>query len=58
MKVIIDEPFEGSEIWTDYQQKNLRSALAIAALTTESGQTEQNLYETIVEIPQYENTWL
>jgi hypothetical protein len=27
-------------------------------LTSQSGDTEQKLYENIVEIPQYENNWL
>jgi hypothetical protein len=36
----------------------LRSALAFAALTTKNGAMEKELYETIIEIPQYESMWL
>lgn len=36
------------------QQKNLESAFAFAALTTRPLVTEVELYEKIVEIPQYE----
>lgn len=35
------------------QSKNLKSALAYGALTTNQ-QTEKDLYETIVEIPHYQ----
>jgi hypothetical protein len=38
--------------------KNLESALAFAALTTPQGTAERELYENIVEIPQYDSKWL
>ena len=37
------------------QNQNLTSALAYAALTTPSGSDEKLLYESIVEIPQYQS---
>jgi hypothetical protein len=46
------------EIWGNYQRKNLKSALAYAALTTQPGKTERDLYESIIEIPQYDYKWL
>ena len=57
-EVITDSELEESYIWDDLQQRNLKSALAYAALTTPSGSSEHELYENIVEIPQYESKWL
>ena len=37
------------------QNQNLTSALAYAALTTPSGSEERDIYESIVEIPQYQS---
>jgi hypothetical protein len=53
IKRIIDTPEIGP-----LQQKNLESALAFAALTTPAGASERELYENIVEIPQYDSKWL
>lgn len=36
----------------------MQSALAFAALTTPQGVNERELYENIVEIPQYDSKWL
>lgn len=55
MKKLIDED---DVIWDNLQQKNLRSAIAFAALTTPSGAKEQDLYENVVEIPHYDSKWL
>jgi hypothetical protein len=54
IKKIIEEVPEIEQL----QQKNLESALAFAALTCSGGISEKELYETIVEIPQYESKWL
>jgi hypothetical protein len=48
IKVIVKD----EEIWEN-QRKNLQSALALAALRTPDGATEQNLYENVVSIPHY-----
>ena len=53
---LIDDP--ELHIWDNYQQKNLKSALAYAALTTPSGYEERDLYENIVGIPHYESHYL
>ena len=39
-------------IW-EYQDKNLKSALALGALRTLNGESESKLYENIVSIPHY-----
>ena len=57
-QVIVSSDSEESYIWDDLQQRNLRSAMAFAALTTPSGSTEHELYENIVQIPHYESKWL
>lgn len=54
VKMLIDDD-PGLEIWSRLQPRNLRSALAYAALTTKSGASERDLYEAIVGIPQYES---
>ena len=55
-RIVVND--EESYIWDDLQQRNLKSAVAFAALTTKTGTSEHELYENIVEIPHYESKWL
>lgn len=57
-QVIVSSDHNESYIWDDLQQRNLRSAMAFAALTTPSGASEHELYGNIVQIPHYESKWL
>ncbi|CDW91227.1 UNKNOWN [Stylonychia lemnae] len=45
------------QVW-QHQSKNLRSALAVAALNTLDGDSESKLYEKIVNIPHYHSKYL
>ena len=56
IKLLIDEQPEENGIWDLHTKRNLRSALAFAALTTPDGVAEKDLYENIVEITHYEST--
>ena len=42
-------------IWSNYQVKNLKSAIAYALLTNPNTISEERFYETIVEIPHYDS---
>ena len=46
IKRIIDRDgvIDKGQVWNNYQQKNLKSALAFAALTTPSGSSDKILY--------------
>jgi len=54
IKTLIDSDHD-LHIWDEYQQTNLKSALAYAALTTPNGYEERDLFENIVCIPHYES---
>ena len=51
----LDPKDETMEMFNEHQQRNLKSALAYAALTTPSEYEERDLYENIVGIPHYES---
>ena len=42
-------------IWSNYQIRNLKSALAFALLTNPEKVSEERFYQSIVEIPHYES---
>lgn len=54
---VLCQPAENEAALQEAQERNLASALAFAALTCESGE-EADLYETIVEIPHYQQKYM
>ena len=47
-----------NHIWETHYNRNLKSAIAFAALTTPNNSMEKELYENIVEIPHYDSKYI